>query len=161
MVDLVVLVLSRRGGTCCHLFVIDRFSIFFVNFFQKLFHSSGNDNPRDGSVIFQRSHSNLNSILFQMIRDSDFTYWADLCTSSDPTYWNRIVLVSGVCVLSTCSSTSAKSMVQIMDRHGTVSRTNLSLQTSCFARFNHFYLLWWRVFVGGSFSAKVPRSSAK
>ena len=49
------------------------------------------------TVIFEIFNLNSNSLLFQMIRDSDFTHWADLCMSSDPTYQNRIFIVSRVC----------------------------------------------------------------
>ena len=44
--------------------------------------SSGNDNPREGSVISQEFILNSNSVMFQMIRDLDITYWADLRVSS-------------------------------------------------------------------------------
>ena len=59
-----------RAGTGCHLFVVEKRSLFLVNFFHILFRCSGNDNPREGSVLFQGCHLNFNFIRFQIIRDS-------------------------------------------------------------------------------------------
>ena len=39
---------------------------------------------RDGQIFLFLGYLNLHSILFKMIRDSEFTYWADLSMSSDP-----------------------------------------------------------------------------
>ena len=80
-----------RAGTSCHLFVMDRLFFFFLDFWTW--------QSTRGIRHFQWFYLNFDSTLFETMRDSDFTHWADLYMSSDPTCWNRKFIVSRLCIL--------------------------------------------------------------
>ena len=49
-------------------------------------------------------HPNFSCISIKIIRGSYLDGGADLCVSTDPSHWIRIIMVTRLCVLSACSS---------------------------------------------------------
>ena len=71
------------------------------------------------------------------IRGSDLDGWANLRESTDPSHWLIIIVVTGLCVHSAGSSSSSKSVLNIVDCSEVLSKRNLPHEPICFASSSH------------------------